>query len=154
MERFRPDGHLTDDALTALVQTQELGQLGRLEIAEHLSYCNLCLQRYTEALTCIPLLTPDQSCQTSIWRRIRSRAIRMITSRYATAAAAVALALTLLWSDTSFAGRLQARWDQENRAPEAHQAFQILPEEWTRSLNGLLTGFQGLFDPPQGGNHS
>ena len=47
---FRPDEHLTDEALTALVQGTPLTELERLELAEHLSYCDQCLQRYTELL--------------------------------------------------------------------------------------------------------
>ena len=48
MTCFRPDGHLTDAALTALVRGDCLEELDRLELAEHLAYCDQCLQRYTE----------------------------------------------------------------------------------------------------------
>ena len=47
MTCFRPDGHLTDAALTALVRGDCLEELDRLELAEHLAYCDQCLQRYT-----------------------------------------------------------------------------------------------------------
>ena len=46
MKLFRDDGHLTDEALTALAG-ESLDDLSRLEIAEHLAFCDLCLQRYT-----------------------------------------------------------------------------------------------------------
>lgn len=154
MERFRPDGHLTDAALLELSQNQDPGQLGRLEIAEHLAYCDLCLQRYTDALACVPLLTPEKSCQKSIWRRIHRRTIRLLTSRYATAAAAVGLALTLLWSDigTGFTGQLRACWDRKNASPETRWSLQILPdfsENLDQSIQQLVTGFHGLFDSVQ-----
>ena len=97
MEIFRHDGHLTDRALAALVAGESLDETARLEIAEHLAYCDLCLQRYTDALAGAPLLTPERSCQESLRRRIRARTVQIFTSRYATAAAAVALALTVLW---------------------------------------------------------
>lgn len=58
MERFRDDGHLTDEALSALIQQVPMGELERLEIAEHLAFCDICLQRYTTLLTDAPLLTP------------------------------------------------------------------------------------------------
>ena len=58
MTCFRPDGHLTDAALTALVRGDCLEELDRLELAEHLAYCDQCLQRYTElaqdSLPCHP----------------------------------------------------------------------------------------------------
>ena len=44
MTCFRPDGHLTDAALTALVRGDCLEELDRLELAEHLAYCDQCLQ--------------------------------------------------------------------------------------------------------------
>ena len=40
MTCFRPDGHLTDAALTALVRGDCLEELDRLELAEHLAYCD------------------------------------------------------------------------------------------------------------------
>lgn len=51
MTCFRPDGHLTDAALTALVRGDCLEELDRLELAEHLAYCDQCLQRYAELLS-------------------------------------------------------------------------------------------------------
>ena len=50
MELFHENGCLTDEGLQALVNG-ELDELGRLEAAEHLSYCNRCLDRYTALLT-------------------------------------------------------------------------------------------------------
>ena len=40
MTCFRPDGHLTDEALAALIRGDALAELDRLEIAEHLAYCD------------------------------------------------------------------------------------------------------------------
>lgn len=87
MTCFRPDGHLTDAALTALVRGDCLEELDRLELAEHLAYCDQCLQRYTELLSEGPMLTPARSCRESLRRRIRQRAVQLGVSRYATAAA-------------------------------------------------------------------
>ena len=85
MEIFRHDGHLTDGALAALVAREPLDETARLEIAEHLAYCDLCLQRYTDALAGTELLTPERSCQENLWRRIRARAARLFLNRYAAA---------------------------------------------------------------------
>ena len=74
MTCFRPDGHLTDAALTALVRGDCLEELDRLELAEHLAYCDQCLQRYTELLSEGPMLTPARSCRESLRRRIRTGA--------------------------------------------------------------------------------
>ena len=62
MERFHTDGHLTDEALAALIRDGRPDELSRLEIAEHLSFCDVCLQRYTDLLSGTTLLEPERSC--------------------------------------------------------------------------------------------
>lgn len=155
MELFDPSGHLTDRALLALVRNEELDELARLELAEHLAYCDRCLQRYTALLADVPLLVPAHSCRESLWRRIRARTLRLLTSRYATAAAAVALALTVLWGSAAIS--LPQR---RPALPEVHQQLQHWPEQWSDSLNDALSRFNAMFDdlggaasrPVQGGN--
>lgn len=156
MERFRDDGHLTDEALGALVRGDPLDELARLEIAEHLAFCDACLQRYTEALAGGELLVPEHSCRESLWRRIRARTIRLLTSRYATAAAAVALALTMVWSDV----RLPTLPTEAPLIQRAGNAMTQWAETWPETLENALSGFSGLFDHlggqpnSQGGIHS
>lgn len=161
MGQFRHDGHLTDEALLSLIQGGEQEELDRLEIAEHLAYCDQCLQRYTELLTDEALLTPAHSCQESIWARIRIRALRLVTSRYATAAAAVALALTLLWGGAGLSGRVQGE-----HSPFFHRAGSAVTEwagSWSQSLEEAFDHFNIFFDNlggsrpqtmTQGGIHS
>ena len=51
MDVFRNDGHLSDGALESLIHNGEaLDDLTRLEAAEHLVFCDQCLQRYTDLL--------------------------------------------------------------------------------------------------------
>ena len=50
---FDADGHLTDDGLYAL-KDGTLDDLGALEAAEHLSFCDYCLLRYTELIDAAP----------------------------------------------------------------------------------------------------
>ena len=148
MELFDPSGHLTDNALLTLSRDEIPDELARLEMAEHLAYCDQCLQRYTALLANAPLLTPAHSCRESLWRRIQARALRILTSRYATAAAAVALALTVLWGSTAVS------------LPEAPRHFQSWPERWSDTLDGGLSRLNTMFDdlggavrrPAQGGN--
>ena len=154
MEIFDPAGHLTDSALLALARSEELDQLARLEIAEHLAYCDRCLQRYTALLAAAPLLTPDRSCRESLWRRLRARTMRILASRYSTAAAAVALALTVLWGSAAIS--LPRR---QPSLPETPQALQSWPERWNDSLDSALSRLNTMFDdlgaafrPAQGGN--
>ena len=66
MELFQENGCFTDEGLQAVAGGQ-LDELGRLEAAEHLSYCDKCMDRYTALLTADVLETPPKGM-----RRIRS----------------------------------------------------------------------------------
>lgn len=48
-ELFTADGHLTDQAFSLLL-SEQLDQLQSLEVSEHLSFCDQCLERYTSIL--------------------------------------------------------------------------------------------------------
>ena len=151
MEIFRHDGHLTDGALAALVAREPLDETDRLEIAEHLAYCDLCLQRYTGALAGAPLLTPERSCRESLWRRIRARTIQIFTSRYAAAVAGVVLALTLVWGSGYGSIRLP-------ELPEDRPTVSDGLRKWNESLDNAMSGVNDFFDglsrmapPVQGG---
>ena len=130
---FDQNGHLRDNAIAALVCGEELDALTRLEIAEHLSYCDPCLQRYTKALEESLLLTPETSCQHTIWWKIRERTVRILTSRYATAAAAMALALTLVWADIPLPDRTLLEGPG-------------LTERMEETLDSLFSGVNEFFD--------
>ena len=141
MDVFRADGHLTDGALLALVQNDLMDELNRLETAEHLAFCDYCLQRYTDALAGTELLVPERSCRKAVWARIRNRAIRLATSRYATAVAAVALALTLLWGGdpAEFARRAETtRWKEPDH--RVIEQLDGLTGQWNDALSQAMAG--------------
>lgn len=159
MEAFRADGHLTNEMLIVLVQSPELlpEELTRLETAEHLAFCDGCLHRYMELLESGPLLVPARSCEKTLWSRIRIRAIRNTVGRYATAAAAVALALTMLWGSP----RMEfTRPVPEKDRPSVSQQLAGLTGEVNDSLRETVSGLSNFFNglrPGQfieGGNYS
>ena len=73
MELLDKNGCLTDEGLQAL-QAGGLDELGRLETAEHLSYCDKCMDRYTALLTADALEMPPHSAHkavmAAIWVRL------------------------------------------------------------------------------------
>lgn len=144
MTAFREDGHLSDGALAALARNEDIfEELERLEIAEHLAFCDYCLERYTLALEDGALLIPEHSCQKTLWPRIRSRAIRLVTSRYATAAAAVTLALTVLWGGTGVElGRPTLPEDR----PSVSRRLTELTGDISDSLRGTMGSISDFFD--------
>ncbi|MBP3510347.1 hypothetical protein [Oscillibacter sp.] len=139
MEIFRHDGHLTGEAFSALVTGAPLDETARLELAEHLAYCDLCLQRYTGAMTGAPLLVPERSCQESLWRQIRARTVQMFTSRYAAAVAGVVLALTLVWGSGYGSFRLPD-------LPEDRPTVSDRLRKWNESLDSAMSGVNEFFD--------
>ena len=143
LDIFRKDGHLSDAALDALINEIPLDALYRLEISEHLSFCDLCLQRYTEALADVSLQTPEHSCREAIRAYIRARALRIFSSRYATATAAVALALTVLWgSKLPFFTSLP-----ESLPPDTTvKTEETLPEHFDTALKSFSGNMRGLFE--------
>ena len=146
MESFRHDGHLTDAALTALIRGEPLEELERLEIAEHLAFCDQCLQRYTELLSADVLLTPQQSCREPLLRRIRRRTVQLVTSRYATAAAAVVLALTLLWGGLDFSLDASSRpFQGTDASPTLSEQFLSWPERWSDAMNTVFDQISQLW---------
>ena len=60
MELFDQNGCLTEEGLHAVIGGQ-LDELGRLEAAEHLSYCDKCMDRYTALLTADVLEEPPET---------------------------------------------------------------------------------------------
>lgn len=156
---FRDDGHLSGEALLALANNEDrFGELERLEMAEHLAFCGECLQRYTALLENeAALLVPARSCQKSLWTRIRSRAIRTVTGRYATAAAAVTLALTALWGGS---GVELVRPSLPEDRPSVSRQLSGLTGEISDSLRQTVFDLSDFFDGlrpsqfMQGGNES
>lgn len=113
MELFRTDGHLTDEGLSALIDGT-LDEMQRLEAAEHLSFCDDCLLRYTQRMESAALAQPAQPLREGVLARIRRRAAAIFFNRYAAAGAAACLALTL-WGTGVF-GAIQPQ-----RAPRTVQ---------------------------------
>ncbi|MGI5978038.1 MAG: hypothetical protein ACOX66_00895 [Oscillospiraceae bacterium] len=104
MELFDKTGHLTNEALTAL-DSDALDELSRLEISEHLSFCDRCLDRYLAALTADKLETPAHSCREGLLQRIRRQTLRLLENRVATAVAAVVIVVSL-WNGGAFGALL------------------------------------------------
>lgn len=144
MDVFRSDGHLTDESLEALAQSAPLEELTRLEMAEHLAFCDLCLQRYTDRLERAPLLTPERSCRETLWGRVRARMAQLFVNRYATAAAAVVLALTLLWGGGGLSDRIAQ--DQMAWFHRANDAVTEWASGWPQALEETFGRLDGFFD--------
>ena len=99
MELFDQNGCLTEEGLHAVIGGQ-LDELGRLEAAEHLSYCDKCMDRYTALLTADVLEEPPRAARGAVMGTIWVRLMQNTWGRAAVAAVAAVLALTMWRSGT------------------------------------------------------
>lgn len=111
MELFDIRGCLTDEGLRALIEGQ-LDELQRLEAAEHLAYCDRCVERYTALLSKDVLQTPESSVLSPVMKSLWVRIMRNTLGRAAVAGVAAVLALTL-WGS----GGLQQIMEGTQRLP-------------------------------------
>ena len=93
-------GFLTDHALQSLLNGS-LEELERLEVAEHLSYCDSCVERYTALLVPQVLEEPPELMKQSILSALRKRAAKLFVDRYFHMAVAASLTL-VLWGSGVF----------------------------------------------------
>ena len=94
MELFDVKGCLSEEGLQALVGGQ-LDETQRLEAAEHLAYCDRCMDRYTALLTDDVLEQPPRSARGAVMGTIWIRLMQNTWGRAAVATVAAVLALTL-----------------------------------------------------------
>ena len=142
MELFREDGCMTDAGFRAMMDGQ-LDELGRLEAAEHLSYCDQCMDRYTALLTADALETPPRSVQGAVMGTIWARLMQNTYGRAAVAGVAAVLALTL-WRSGALqqiiqygaGGRLCWR---QTRASSGNPARMTRPRRTPRNTAPLRT---------------
>lgn len=147
MELFdRTSGCLTDEGLQALADGQ-LNELSRLEAAEHLAFCDACLDRYTALLAGPMIVQPPQDLQKPVWQRIRSQMFRVLTNRYATAAAAVAIAFCL-WGSGLFQGLVPTADAQLTPALQLQQTEQTLERRlaFNEAARSASRSLSSLFD--------
>lgn len=129
MELFHENGCLTDAALRAVVDGT-LDETARLEVCEHLSFCDACLLRYTALLDDDMLLTPEEPVAPGVMQRIREKTMRVLVNRYTRAAAVAVLALAL-WSTGVFSSLVPKLPDPQQSAPAPIEAPLEEPAETT-----------------------
>ena len=92
MELFDAKGCLSEEGLQALVGGQ-LDETQRMEAAEHLAYCDRCMDRYTALLTDDVLEQPPRSARGAVMGTIWIRLMQNTWGRAAVATVAAVLAL-------------------------------------------------------------
>ena len=95
---FLEDGHLSDYAFSCLVHDEQLDELQRLEVAEHLSFCDQCVAKYADLLADDALLVSSQEqLAPGVMQRLRQRARKIFINKYSTAVVAASFAI-VFWN--------------------------------------------------------
>lgn len=151
-ELFDEKGCLTDEGLHALT-AGGLTELQRLEAAEHLAYCDACLERYTALLTPQTLETPRHSVAAPVIRSVWVRVMQSTYGRAAVAAVAAVLALTF-WTTGSFRApdwQSTELQKQQSAAQSAFsRAFNDCEEYFSNSLHAVLSQHGGAANENRG----
>lgn len=125
MELFDEKGCLTDEGLQALTGGQ-LDEMGRLEAAEHLAYCDRCMDRYTALLTEDALETPPHPARGAVMGTIWVRLMQNTYGRVAVASVAAVLALSMWKAGTL--GRITRLGSELNTVLPPAQSQDAEPE--------------------------
>ena len=121
-------GHITDEGFAALAG-DTLDELSRLELAEHLAFCDLCCAKYAQLTEQGPLEQPSRPLAAPTMTRIRSRGRVILLRRALKVSVAACLALTL-WQ----AGAFDALTGMSSEHTASERRLQI---EQKRNLDAL-----------------
>lgn len=128
-ELFNIDGHLTNEAFEALIKDENLDELSRLEIAEHLSFCDDCILRYTEYMSDIELKDAPK-IEHKIIFEIKKKINRILFSKYSSAVIAASFSIILLVSGI-FTEPFEQK-DKFDEKPIINQTVQDINNFWEK----------------------
>jgi len=97
---FNQEGHINKEGFKLLLNNK-VDELQRLELSEHLSFCDRCLEEYMDCLQDIQLLAPQTSLAQEIFKKARYKAMKLFHSRFSMVAAAACLAM-VFWTTGIF----------------------------------------------------
>ena len=153
---FNIQGHLTDDALDALIN-ETADEMQRLEIAEHLSFCDQCLERYTDRLTGEALVAPPVKpvpISVTVLQRIRHRARVIFFNRYATMVVAACVALIRWGSGAFVVNANKMEFKLLDAIQSGSQQFSQATNSFSEKLSDILQELFNNFDAKGDSQHA
>lgn len=134
---FDTEGHITDRGFQMLIH-EELDETPRYELAEHLDFCDRCVERYTDFLVDDSLMVPREEIAPTVMEKLKHRARMVILSRTARVSIAACLAL-VIW--VGGASRLQfVQPDKGNFGQTNQKAFSL-----QQAFQGANEGLDQIF---------
>ncbi len=156
MTLFLDNGCLSDEGLHALAAGQ-LNELERLEAAEHLAYCDRCVDRYTALLAGHTLEEPPADISGPMRRMFWARLMQNVWGRAAVAAAAAVLAMGMWRSGLPqkpsrsempvqlperAIARYESGWQTSELVTDASDAFHSALQTAGDALDGLIKDWE------------
>lgn len=134
---FDAEGHITDRGFQMLLN-EELDETPRYELAEHLDFCDRCVERYTDLLTDDSLMAPQEEITPAVMRKLKRRARSILMSRVARVSIAACLALVIWVGGVSRLPFMQEH--KENFEPTNQKTFSL-----QQAFQGANQGLDQMF---------
>lgn len=134
---FDEKGCITPQALLRVVQGEEMSQLERLEISEHLSFCDHCLKEYSRLLTQETLMEPSKPLADHFLKRLKKKVERLVFRRVTAAALAAGFALAFVFSDAFVLTCTQFEREERLQVSQTQEEG----ERWMRKMTGWWDGW-------------
>lgn len=122
-EFFNRDGHLTDYAIKSIIN-DDVNELQRLEFAEHTSFCDECLTKYINSIDNTELMTPPETVEKQIIKRISNNKRRFRINQYFSMAVAACFAL-IFWVTGIFSIPSSVYAIAENRKSSVERVYEF-----------------------------
>ena len=148
MKLFNEDGHITDEGLRALI-AEELNEMGRLEVSEHLDFCDKCVEQYSEMLTEDLEIAPPVEIASTILRRIRQRTRAIFLNRFTRVSVAAVLAI-VIWIGGFYRNGILSLSDEHlEQVATTARSIQDKIWNWSSGLDQMLSGFNSFLNSPR-----
>ena len=148
MKLFNGDGHITDEGLRALV-AEELDEMGRLEVSEHLDFCDRCVERYSEMLTDDLEIAPPVEIAPVVIHKIRQRTRVVFLNRFTRVSVAAMLAIVIWVGGFYRNGILNPSDEHLEQVATTARSIQDKIWNWSSNLDQLLSGFNSFLNSPR-----
>lgn len=136
---FDANGHLSDQGLMLLI-SGEPDEMTRYEMAEHLDYCDRCVDRYSLLLTDGALLAPPGEMAEEAMAGIRRRNFMVLTGRIVKVCAAACLTV-VIWSGQLFGGHGFLTPPEHPDPLEERPSFSRIVSGVSERLGDWINGF-------------
>lgn len=147
---FNDDGHISDFGFYRL-QKNELNEIQSLEIAEHLSFCDKCIEKYTSILSDSNLLEPPETFTISTLKKIKKKITQFICNKYFSVAIAAGFAI-FLWISGVFninVGELNKKIE----IPFESNKISVM-DSFSAKFNSVMDNFASIYEVKEnGGNY-